>query len=70
MLCNKNQKHLQMLCNQSDRSERAEWVRTVGRQGGAWRVPEPCHAICVDIQRATLEPLSEPSVVKSDVFSW
>lgn len=31
-------------------------------------VPEPCHAICLDIQRATLEPLSEPAVVKSDVF--
>lgn len=39
MLYNKNQKHLQMLCNQSDRFERAEWVGIMGRQEGAWRFP-------------------------------
>lgn len=66
MLYNKNQKHLQMLCNQSDRLERAEWVKIMGRQGGVWRFPKPCRAVGVDIHRATLEPLSDLSVVKSD----
>lgn len=38
----------------------------MGRQGGAWRVPKPCCAICLYVQRATLQPLSDPSLVKSD----
>lgn len=55
-----------MLCNQSDRFERAEWVRIMGRQGSAWRFPKPHRVVGLDIQKATLEPLSDLSVVKSN----